>query len=242
LRITWLGHATVLVELSGVRLLTDPVLRSRVMHLRRHGAAPASPGRVDAVLLSHLHYDHLDLPSLRRLGPISSLLCPRGAGKFLDDAGLPGAVELTPGDRVEVGAVQVEGTRAEHDGTRRPRGPLARPIGFVMRSGHSIYFAGDTDLFEGMAALGPVDVALLPVAGWSPKLGPGHMDAGRAARAAALLRARVAVPIHWGTLLPLTRARGPWFTDPPGEFAAQVAELAPEVEVRVLAPGESLEL
>jgi L-ascorbate metabolism protein UlaG (beta-lactamase superfamily) len=242
LRITWLGHATVLVELSGVRLLTDPVLRSRVMHLRRHGAAPASPGHIHAVLLSHLHYDHLDLPSLRRLGAIPSLLCPQGAGAFLADAGLPGAVELTPGDRVEVGAVQVEGTRAEHDGTRRPRGPLARPIGFVMRSGHSIYFAGDTDLFEGMAELSPVDVALLPVAGYSSKLGPGHLDARRAAEAAALVRARVVVPIHWGTFHPITEARGRWFTEPPERFAAYARELAPEVNVRVLSPGGSLAL
>jgi L-ascorbate metabolism protein UlaG (beta-lactamase superfamily) len=241
-RITWLGHATVLVELSGVRLLTDPVLRSRVIHLRRHGPTPDSPARLDAVLLSHLHYDHLDLPSLRRLAPIPGLLCPQGAREFLDAAGLPGAVEVSPGDRVEVGAVEVEGTHAEHDGTRRPRGPVARPIGFVIRGERSIYFAGDTDLFEGMADLGPVDVALLPVAGWSPKLGPGHLDAERAARAAALLRPRVAIPIHWGTLRPIMRARGAWFSDPPGEFAAQLAKLAPDVEVRALAPGESLEL
>jgi L-ascorbate metabolism protein UlaG (beta-lactamase superfamily) len=93
-----------------------------------------------------------------------------------------------------------------------------------------------------MADLGPVDVALLPVAGYSPKLGPGHLDARRAAQAAALIEPRVAVPIHWGTFHPLTQARGPWFTDPPAEFAAQVAELAPAVDVRVLSPGESLEL
>jgi L-ascorbate metabolism protein UlaG (beta-lactamase superfamily) len=240
--VTWLGHATVLVELGGVRLLTDPVLRSRVVHLRRQGPAPGSPGLIDAVLVSHLHYDHLDLPSLRMLPSKPRLVCPSGAGDFLARAGFPGAQELSPGESAEIGGVRVEATPAEHDGTRRPGGPVARPLGFRLRGEHSVYFAGDTDLFDGMADLGPVDVALLPVAGWSPKLGPGHLDAGRAARAAALVRPRVAVPIHWGTLHPRTRARCGWFTDPPREFAAQVAELAPEVDVRLLSPGESLEL
>jgi L-ascorbate metabolism protein UlaG (beta-lactamase superfamily) len=240
-RLTWLGHATVLVELAGVRLLTDPVLRPRVLHLRRHGPAPGVPA-VDAALLSHLHYDHLDLPSLRMLEPTPRLVCPAGAGEFLERAGFPGAEELSPGASLEVGGVRVEATPALHDEKRRPRGPEAAPLGFLLRAERSVYFAGDTDLFEGMAELGPVDVALLPVAGWSPRLGSGHLDPQGAARAAALLRPRVAVPIHWGTLHPVNRARGAWFTDPPVEFAAQVAELAPDVEVRTLAPGESLEL
>jgi L-ascorbate metabolism protein UlaG (beta-lactamase superfamily) len=240
--LTWLGHSTVLVELAGVRLLTDPVLRSRVAHLRRHGSAPRTPERIDAVLLSHLHYDHLDLPSLRMLEPRPQPVCPAGAGDFLARAGFPGADELAPGESAQIGGLRVQATPAEHDGTRRPGGPVVDPIGFVLNGERSVYFAGDTDLFEGMAELGAIDVALLPVAGWSPKLGPGHLDAERAARAAALIRPRVAVPIHWGTLHPVTRSRGDWFTDPPVEFAAQVAELAPEVEVRLLSPGESLEL
>ena len=90
-----------------------------------------------------------------------------------------------------------------------------------------------------MGELAPLDVALVPIAGWGPRLGPGHMNAARAAQAVALLRARVAVPIHWGTLHPRTTRRGEWFTSPVEEFAAQAAELAPESEVRVLQPGES---
>jgi L-ascorbate metabolism protein UlaG (beta-lactamase superfamily) len=211
-----------------------------VVHLRRHPPLPDDSLNPQAVLLSHLHFDHLDLPSLRALGAGVGLLAPRGAGDFLRGAGLEAVEELAPGERTQVGDVAVTATPAEHDGGRRPLGPRVQPLGFVTEAERSVYFAGDTDLFAGMEALPRVDVALLPVAGWGRKLGPGHLDPERAAQAAALLRPRIAVPIHWGTLH--AGRRGPWFTDPPRAFAAQLAERAPEVEVRVLEPGQSLEL
>jgi len=241
-RATWLGHATVLIELGRLRLLTDPVLRSRVAHLRRRGANPRGLGLVDVVLLSHLHYDHLDLPSLRMLQSTPRIVCPAGAGTLLARAGFRDVAELRPGESIQLGAVRVEATHAEHGGGRRPGGPFVEPLGFLVRGERSVYFAGDTDLFEGMGALGPVDAAFLPVAGYSPKLGPGHLDPRRAAQAAALIEPRLAVPIHWGTFLAPFRRRGDWFTSPPERFAAQVAELAPGVEVRVLSPGGSLAL
>jgi L-ascorbate metabolism protein UlaG (beta-lactamase superfamily) len=107
-----------------------------------------------------------------------------------------------------------------------------------------VYFAGDTDLHAGMAALKPLDVALLPVWGWGPTLGPGHMDPLAAAQALAVLRPRIAVPIHWGTLFPigLGRLRGSRLTDPPREFVREAAGLAPAVRVRVLEPGSTLAL
>jgi L-ascorbate metabolism protein UlaG (beta-lactamase superfamily) len=232
----------VLIEHGGVHLLTDPVLRGRVAHLRRHGAAPRVPGRVDAVLLSHLHYDHLDLRSLKLLPNDVRVLAPAGAGPLLRSAGLRQVEELLPRETAEVSGVRVEATPAEHDDRRRPLGARATPLGFVVRGRPSVYFAGDTDMFPGMADLAPIDAALLPVAGWGPKLGPGHMDPEQAAEAVALLRPAVAVPIHWGTLHPRGRRRGAWFHRPPHRFAARVAQLAPEVDVRVLEPGAALEL
>jgi len=108
----------------------------------------------------------------------------------------------------------------------------------VTAPGGSVYFAGDTDLFEGMRAIGDLglDVALLPVAGWGPTLGPGHMDARAAAEAAARLRPRIAIPIHWGTISPVGMADPG--DRPAREFAVHAAELAPEVRVVQLAPGE----
>jgi len=238
-RITYVGHATVLVELGTARLLTDPVLRSRMAHLRRHPETPPRPERVDAVLISHLHGDHLDLPSLRLLGDGADVIAPRGAGRFLGRAGLD-VRELAAGERTEAAGVEIRAVPAVHDARRRPWiGPAADPLGFVIGPRPSIYFAGDTDLFDAMRDMAPVDVALLPIAGWGPRLGPGHMDAARAARAVALLRPHVAIPIHWGTFHPVYTRRGPWFSDPPFEFAAQVAAVAPSVDVRVLMPGES---
>lgn len=250
IRVTYVGHATVLIELDGVRLLTDPVLRGRVAHLRRRSSAPvpAIVEDLDAVLLSHLHHDHLDIPTLRSLEPSTRVIAPKGSAAFLRRAGFTEVTELGPGESTRLGGQRVEVTAipADHSGRRRPfGGPVAVAIGFEVRGSQGIYFAGDTDLFPAMGDLtGNLDVALLPVWGWGPKLGPGHMDPDVAARAAAILRPRIAIPIHWGTFLPfgLRRHRSELLKGPPRRFAAQVSRLAPEVEVRILEPGETTDL
>jgi L-ascorbate metabolism protein UlaG (beta-lactamase superfamily) len=233
----------VLVELDGARVLTDPLLRRRILHLRRHREAGSASAdgleTLDAVLVSHLHYDHLDVPSLRRLGRSVRVVLPRGGGGLLRRRGFDRVEEVVPGDTVEVGAVRVRAVPAEHDGRRRPLGASGPALGFVVAGSQSVYFAGDTDLFDGMSELAPVDVALLPIAGWGPTLPAGHMDAELAAKALRLLRPRVAVPIHWGTFA------SPFARPSAGQeelFALRAAELAPEVEVRLLAVGESCAL
>jgi L-ascorbate metabolism protein UlaG (beta-lactamase superfamily) len=247
-QVTWIGHATALLELDGARVLTDPVLRGRIGHLRRQARPPSSEAiaRLDAVLVSHLHGDHLDLPSLRGLAGAPRVIVPRGAGDWLRRSGVEHVEELGTGETAAVGPLLVEAVPAEHDDRRRPfgGGPAADALGYVLRGSRAVYFAGDTDLHDAMEALGALDVALLPVWGWGPTLGEGHLDPQRAARAAALLRPRLAIPIHWGTFYPagLRRWRPAPLTEPPRRFAAQVAALAPDVEVRVLAPGESTPL
>ncbi len=246
-RVTYVGHATVLLELDGARFLTDPVLRSRLAHLRRQGPAPAreSAADLDAILISHLHHDHVDLPSLKRLGPETPILAPPGAARFLGRRGFPMVTELAPGRSETIGGVEVTAVEAEHGGGRRLRSEDSDAIGFVVSGTSSAYFAGDTDLFDGMAELGGgLDLALLPVWGWGPTLGPGHLDPERAARAAEILEPRIAVPIHWGTLFPigLSRVGRRHLIAPPREFERRCAELAPQVEVRVLSPGEATSL
>jgi L-ascorbate metabolism protein UlaG (beta-lactamase superfamily) len=253
-RIAFLGHSTVLIELDGVRLLTDPLLRGRVAHLRRQ-VAPVQESmfaRPDAVLISHLHHDHLDLASLRLLGLDTSLLVPAGAGRLLRRRGFTDVTELSAGkatDTVGVGGLAVTAVQARHDGRRHPGGMRAETLGYVIRGRRTVYFAGDTELFDGMYGLMPesasqLDVALLPVAGWGSTLGPGHMDPLDAARAARLLAPRIAIPIHWGTLLSigLARRHRARLGDPPRLFARHLARLAPGVEARILEPGQETTL
>jgi len=243
-RIVFLGHATVLIELDGVRLLTDPLLRDRVAHLRRQVPPPdlALHAGLDAVLISHLHHDHLDLASLRLLGLETPLLVPAGAGQLLRRKRFTGVSELSVGETTNVGTLQVEAVEARHDGRRHLGGMHAETLGYVIRGRRTVYFAGDTELFEGMSALAVSrpDVALLPVAGWGSTLGPGHMDPLDAARAVRLLQPRLAIPMHWGTLLPIGIAgrHRDRLGDPPRQFAEHVASLAPGVEVRILQPGQ----
>ena len=246
-RVTYVGHATVSIEVGGVRLLTDPVLRRRLGPLVRHGLAPSALAArdVDAVLISHLHHDHADLGSLRRLGRETRMLAPPGSREFFEHHGFRAVAELAPGESIQVGAVEVTAVEARHDGGNRRFARDAQAIGFLVRGRRSVYFAGDTDLFDGMAGLEPArDAALLPIWGWGPSIGAGHLDPEAASRAAALLAPRLAVPIHWGTLYPfgLARLHRRPLLEPGAEFAARMRELAPHVETRVLSPGESTSL
>ena len=239
LQLTYVGHASVLIELDGTRLLTDPLLRKRVTHLRRR--VPLVAGvelNLEAALVSHGHFDHLDLGSLRRLGRSLRLVVPRGLGPLLRRKGFSEVSELSVGESVGVGSVEVTATPANHDG-RRPLGPRAEAVGYLVRGSATVYFAGDTDLFPELERLGPVDVALVPVAGWGPRIGPGHLDPLRAAEAVRRLRPGLAVPIHWGTY---SAPRGDAWPGAPGAFAQAVEEAAPGVPVRILQPGERLSL
>ncbi|HYI36898.1 MAG TPA: MBL fold metallo-hydrolase [Thermoleophilaceae bacterium] len=237
--VTWLGHSTVLIETGGARLLTDPVLRPRVAHLTRRAAAVdvGELGPLDAVLLSHVHRDHLDVPTLRTVPAGVPVVAPVGAAALI--GGGRTVHELEPGEQLELGGASIAATPAVHEVRRRFRAVQA--LGFVAGG---VYFAGDTDVFAGMSALGPVDTALLPVWGWGTSLGAGHMDPPAAAEAAALIGPRTAVPIHWGTYFPahLGRSGHPLLRDPPHDFAHHVGKRSPGIRVVVPAVGERVEL
>jgi L-ascorbate metabolism protein UlaG (beta-lactamase superfamily) len=246
LRITWAGHSTVLIELDGARLLTDPVFRGRLAHLRRVApqAAPLPVGTLDAALISHLHYDHLDLPSLDRLGRSCRVVVPVGGGRLLRRRGFGNVTEVAIGGEVQVGRVTVRATPAKHGGRRAPLGAVAPAVGYLVDGSARVYFAGDTDLFDGMRTLAPqLDVALLPIGGWGARLPAGHLDPRRAAESLALLQPRLAVPIHFGTYRRLGLRAGPvsgWSAA--DAFARFAHEIAPDVEIRVLPVGGSVEI
>lgn len=245
-QITYIGHATILIEQDGARLLTDPLLTNRVSHLLRTSAAlDVDAPHLDAVLLSHLHADHLHMRSMRRLGKEQHIIAPRGAAAWLARHGFRRVTEIGAGEVIRVNGVDVEATPANHPPRPLPGRPRTECLGYVIHGRRDIYFTGDTDLFDGMAKIGErVDVALLPVWGWGPTLGVGHLDPYRAAQALELLRPSLAIPIHWGTYFPagLRPLLPDMVRQPPYEFASYAGRLAPEVQVCVLDPGDALDL
>lgn len=247
--VCYVGHATVLIDIGQIRVLTDPILRNRVTFLQRHGRNPApsllAERTPDVVLISHLHYDHADLPSLRQLSSNTLLVAPKGCGRHLKRAGANEIVELRAGDRLQVADVEIAAVPAAHGHGFSLPWPATPCLGYTLRNHLSVYFAGDTDLFAEMDDVGrsmDLDLALLPVWGYSPRVGEGHLTPRTAAEALTRLQPRLAVPIHWGAL----RLPGPhalWrgaehLRQPPQAFAAHARRLAPQTQVRILQPGE----
>ena len=244
MELTWVGHATALMDFDGYRVLTDPLLTKRVAHLRRRQALPpADHHDVDLVLLSHVHLDHLHLPSLKRLRPTARIITPAGSARLLSKAGFTDVTEVRVGTVISAGPVTVEVVPAAHKHGRGPHSRVtAEPVGYIVGgAGTRIYFPGDTDLFEGMADFDGIDVALLPIWGWGSTLGVGHLNPERAARATQLIRPRILVPIHWGTYAPEDGRRRPrWFDTPPEQLRDSLAEIGELHRLGLVAPGESM--
>jgi L-ascorbate metabolism protein UlaG (beta-lactamase superfamily) len=247
--VTWLGHSTALVDIAGVRVLTDPLLTTAVAHLRRHHAV-STPAGVDVVAISHVHMDHLHPRSLRRVTDATTLVVvPAGAAPFLRRVTSGRVAEVRVGDVVALRdedaaeRVVLEAVTAEHSERRGPHTRRTAPaLGFLLRAGdRTVYFAGDTGPFDGMGALGPVDVALLPIWGWGPSLGEHHLDPTTAAEATALLHARRVIPVHWGTYSPRRVGRGApaWLARPLVAFREALADRGLEDRLVALRPGES---
>ena len=246
-RLTYVGHGAVLVEMDGVRVATDPVLRRWMGPLLRRGPLP-DPGELhdlDAVLITHLHIDHLDVPSLRLLPGDPLIVVPRHGVELLRRKGFRHVVGMTRGGTQTIGQLTLTATYARHSGRRGLSGSDGDALGFVIGGSAGVYVAGDTGEFPGMADLaGCVDVACLPIDGWGLRLPDDHLNPLTAAKALRLLDPKIAVPIHWGTyyfpgLPQVWRGRD---TLPPRAFARYAAHLAPHVEVHVLPPGTGLAL
>lgn len=241
MRVAFAGHSTVLVELDGVRVLTDPLFRSSLLHLQRH--APLVDlerfGSPDVLLISHSHLDHLDKRSLKLVDRRARVVVPSDSVVLMRGLGFRDVVGVSAGDEVEAGGLSVRAIHADHGGKRMPWNQPAETIGFVVEGSQSVYYAGDTDLFDEMADLGPgIDLALLPVWGWGPKLGEGHLNPERAARAVELIRPRVAVPVHWGGYLPagMAKRRPDLLTEPPRRFR-RIVEESGSARVELIEPG-----
>jgi L-ascorbate metabolism protein UlaG (beta-lactamase superfamily) len=245
-RLRWFGHATVRLEISELRILFDPLLASGIGPVRRRGKSPdLDIGPVDAIVVSHAHQDHMHLASLRQLDRSAVVVVPRGAGRLVRRMGYADVRELDVDEATTVGEVRIRAVLAAHDGRRMPFGPVAPALGYVLDGEDRVYFAGDTDLFPGMADLAAdLDLAILPIGGWGPTLRSGHLDPTTAAAALRLLRPRTAVAVHWGTLWPvgLGRVRRHRFEGPGERFIEAARRTAPEVLIPRLLPGDTFVL
>lgn len=240
MEVRFVGHATLLLDVAGTRVLTDPFLRSRLGPLVRHGPLPNPRDfdRVDIVVISHGHPDHFDPQSLAALDGEPLVVVPRGLGQRARRWVRGKVIEVEAGEDVQVGSLRVTAVRARH--WISPGRTRANPVGYLLDGGPRVYFAGDTGKFAGLGNLaGLVDLALLPVGTWGPHLGPGHLGPRTAAEVLAQILPIAAVPIHWATLYPryLHRVLRGALAEPGDRFAGYAARLAPTVDVRVLRPG-----
>jgi len=200
----------------------------------------------DLVLISHLHADHAHLPSLRRISASTVLIAPTGSRRLLGPitARGPNLCELSPGQSVDVRGLRIVALAADHDGRRLPGSFHRAPaLGFLIEGSRRCWYPGDTGPRLALDRLGRIDMALVPVGGWGPSLGAGHLDARQAAAVVCHASPEHAVPVHWGTWWPVGLRDRPDLIDSPGpEFAEQVSRLGCSTSVHVLRHAESLTL
>ena len=208
--LTWIGHATFLVQLGGRSILTDPILSPRITLLSRLpplGLSWENLPKIDLVTVSHNHRDHMDAPTLLRLGPQVTYVVPEGLGDWFRRAGLPRVIELAWWERRTILDIDITMVPAQHWSRR---GLLDEDEshwgGFVLASGgRSVYHSGDTAYFSGFRLIGervgPIDVAMLPIGAYQPRwlMKDFHMDPDDAVQAFCDLEARRFCAMHWGT-------------------------------------------
>jgi len=251
LAVTWWGHASVTLEIGGVRVATDPLLSRQLMHLRRASPVPPSAASLaDVVLVSHLHHDHLHLPSIRKFDVDVPLVVPKGAAKAV--RGLRGRrlVEVAPGETHDVGDLRIEVLPARHDGRRDPLARTAAPaLAFrLTSSGRRCWYSGDTGVDEAVEAVDPVDLAIVAIGGWGPTLGDDHLSPEQAAGVVGRIGATWSLAVHYGTFWPVTMKRAHprnyrrLFENPPAQFIRAIEEQGVATEPLIPAFGERLEL
>jgi N-acyl-phosphatidylethanolamine-hydrolysing phospholipase D len=252
--VTWIGHSTLLVQLDGANFLTDPNWNERsgpfggLVGVRRYTPPPLrleDLPRIDFVLISHDHYDHLDEPTVRRLAELfhPTFVVPLGIKAWLADRGVTDAVELGWGQSVALLGLTIVCAPAQH-GSGRTMVDQGRRLwaSWAVLGSQRFYFAGDTGYsshFKEIGdALGPFDLAALPIGSYTPReiAHPVHISPEEALQAWTDLRAKRFIGIHWGTFM---LAREP-YDEPPRRIAAEVSRRGLDPSARwVSKPGET---
>ena len=253
LRATWLGHSTVLLELEGKRFLTDPHWGPRSSPFRWLGPkrwyeSPlplAEVPSIDAVLISHDHYDHLDHTTLRRISTWDTrFIVPLGVGGHLRRWGVPPEriTEVDWWDEVEVDGIRIAAVPARHaSGRRLTTRDRTLWAGYALIGAqHRVYFSGDTGLFDAMATIGarygPFDLTMIEVGQYNRAWPDWHLGPEQAVLAHLMVRGNTLLPIHWG----LFRLAPHGWTEPIERVLVRAADVG--VDVATPRPGQSIEV
>ena len=252
--VTWIGHATFLVQLDGVNILTDPHWGLRASPLRFAGPKRLIPPGmrfedlppIHAVVISHDHYDHLDTETVGRIARAhdSVFFVPLGVGGLVMDMGARRVVELDWWERGTVGPVTVVCTPAQHSSGRTLLDQNERlwSSWAVLGQGGRFFFAGDTGYFSGFKTigerLGPFDLVAAPIGGYSAYVThhPNHVSPEEAVQLFEDVHGRLLIPMHWGTFDMNSES----FAEPPERLVREARRRGLEAEVKVLLPGQTL--
>lgn len=256
--ITWIGHSSLLVQLGGLNILTDPHFSERASPLTRFGPQRVVPAglafcelpAIDLVLISHNHYDHLDQITIRQLvqrqeGPRIRFVVPVGLGRLLNKWGARHVTELAWWDSLTTGPAMITAVPVQHWSRRGPfDGNQTRWAGFVVEAGGLRFFfngdSGYSDAFKEIRnRLGAIDVAALPIGAYEPRwfMKDHHMDSEEAVQAHLDLEAGLSIALHWGTFILTDEA----LDQPPRRLQGVLRDRAiPESDFRVLQHGETL--
>lgn len=253
LRVVWYGHASTLVEIEGRRVLFDPVWSKRVspsqlVGPKRLHPLPVTLGDlppVDAIVISHDHYDHLDLGTVRTLTRLQSapFLVPLGIGAHLEKWGVPQEriIELDWDEDAQVAGLRFTATAARHfSGRTFSRNDTLWGSWVVAGTTRRVFYAGDSGYFEGYAGIGaahgPFDLTLMPIGAYSPAWPDIHMNPEEAVNAHIDLGGQLMLPVHWATF---TLALHPW-----GEPVDRLWQEAKARDVRIVVPrpGEGVDV
>jgi len=209
LYVGWVGHSTVLLSFHGSLILTDPSFTNRVTIARRVVSLPLEPEEIkdlDLILITHAHYDHLDLPSLKRLPKEATLIVPRGCQPLVDGLGLSKIIEMDWNDVFTTNGLRIEALRPAHWGRRNPWDEDRGYNSYILsKNGKSILLAGDTGYTKVFAEKGKgrmVALAFFPIGAYSPDwFRLNHATPEEALKMFMESGARFMVPIHWGTFI-----------------------------------------